>query len=145
MAPRPEATSRADPPRHLDGLNLSLAQGTGVATYTRMLAQVVFELGYEIGVVYASAQTPPKNRLLREVAFFDEKRAIKVPLSRQVINCVADQLRNFAAIRPLPVEFDGVVVQRQFEGMLPARSSRVCDPQSVRRCSAHFASTNRFA
>ena len=56
-----------------DGLNLSLAQGTGVATYTRMLAQVVRDLGYEVGVVYGSAQRPPKDPLLREVAFFDEK------------------------------------------------------------------------
>ena len=57
-----------------DGLNLSLPQGTGVATYTRILAQVVRDLGGEVGVVYASAQKPPKDPMLREVAFFDEKR-----------------------------------------------------------------------
>ena len=65
----------------------------GVATYTRMLAQIVRDLGYEVGVVYASTQTPPKDRLLREVAFFDEKRAIKTPLARQIINCLTDQVR----------------------------------------------------
>ncbi|MGA8379639.1 MAG: hypothetical protein WB710_00750, partial [Stellaceae bacterium] len=63
MAPRPEHTPEPTGRVIFDGFNLSLAQGTGVATYTRMLAQVVHELGYEIGVVYASAQTPPKNRL----------------------------------------------------------------------------------
>jgi hypothetical protein len=63
-----------------DGLNLSLAQGTGVATYTRMLAQVVSDLGGEVGVIYASAQRPPKDPLLREVAFFGEKREVgRVP------------------------------------------------------------------
>ncbi len=145
MAPRPEHTPEPTGRVIFDGFNLSLAQGTGVATYTRMLAQVVHELGYEIGVVYASAQTPPKNRLLREVAFFDEKRAIKVPLSRQVINCVADQLRNFAAIRPLPVEFDGVVIQRQFEGMLPADHRAFATRNLFAAARAHFARTNRFA
>jgi len=33
---------------YFDGLNLSLERGTGIATYTRLLANLVRELGYEI-------------------------------------------------------------------------------------------------
>jgi glycosyltransferase involved in cell wall biosynthesis len=128
-----------------DGLHLSLAQGTGVATYTRMLAQVVGDLGYEVGVVYALAQTPPKDRLLREVAFFDEREAIKTSQTRQIINWASDQLRSFVPIKPLPVEFDGVVIRRQFETMLPAQHHAFAVRHLFANARAHFARTNTFA
>ena len=57
-----------------DGLNLSLARGTGIATYTRMLTRAAHDLGHEVGVVYSTPFTPAKDPLLREIAFFDEKR-----------------------------------------------------------------------
>ena len=127
-----------------DGLNLSLTQGTGVATYTRVLTKVVRELGYEIGIVYASLQTPPKNRVLREVAFFDEKRAIKSSLLRQIANCAADQLRGFAAIRPRPIDLDGVVVRRQFEMTWPADHRAFATRRLFLNARSHFARTSRF-
>jgi glycosyltransferase involved in cell wall biosynthesis len=128
-----------------DGLHLSLAQGTGVATYTRTLAQVVSDLGYEVGVVYASAQRPPKDRMLREVAFFDERQAINTSQTRQAINWMADQLRIFAPIKPLPVEFDGVVIRRQFEATLPAQHRAFAVRHLFANARAHFARTNNFA
>src|SRR5271170_736816 len=128
-----------------DGLNLSLAQGTGVATYTRILAQVVSDLGGEVGVVYASAQKPPKDPVLREVAFFDEKREIKTPLARQILNFVTDQLRSFPTIKPLPVELDGVVVRREFETTLPAHHRAFVAHNLFASARAHFANTNKFA
>jgi glycosyltransferase involved in cell wall biosynthesis len=128
-----------------DGLNLSLAQGTGVATYTRMLTQVVGDLGGEVGVVYASAHKPPKDPLLREVAFFDEKREVKTPLARQIIDCFTDQLRSFPTIRPLPVELDGVVVRREFETTLPAHHRAFVAHNLFTSARAHFANTNKFA
>src|SRR5271167_4004398 len=100
MAAQPETGPQIAGRIFFDGFNLSLAQGTGVATYTRMLAQMVRELGYEVGVVYASTQKPPKDRLLREVAFFDEKQAIKTPLTRQIVHYFSDQLRSFAVLKP---------------------------------------------
>ncbi len=144
MAAKPEDASQTVRRVIYDGLNLSLAQGTGVATYTRMLAQIVCDLGYEVGVVYASTQTPPKDPLLREVVFFDEKRAVRTPLTRQIINCLTDQLRTFAAIKPLPVDFDGVVVRRQFETTLPPRHRAFATRNLFASARAHFARTNRF-
>ena len=102
-----------------DGFNLSLVEGTGVATYTRMLTRVVRELGHEVGVVYGSPQAPPKNPLLREVAFFDEKRAIKISPTTDFLNYVTDQLRYHLPVKPTPVEMSGAVVTRQFASTLP--------------------------
>jgi len=59
-----------------DGLNLALEEGTGVATYARTLTQVARNLGYNVGVVYGSPQAPSRNPMLREIAFFDEKRSL---------------------------------------------------------------------
>ena len=145
MAAKPETTSQIARRVVFDGLNLSLAQGTGVATYTRMLAQVVRDLGYEVGVVYASAQKPPKDRVLREVAFFDERQAIRTTRTREAINWVTDQLRSFAPIKPRPVEFDGVVIRRQFEVTLPAEHHAFAVRHLFANARAHFARTNSFA
>ena len=62
-----------------DGLNLSLEHGTGIATYTRMLARIARELGYEVGAVYSSPHRPAKNPLLREIGFFDAREAARCP------------------------------------------------------------------
>ncbi len=144
MAAKPEAALQTARRVIYDGLNLSLSQGTGVATYARMLARVVFDLGYEVGVVYASAQTPPKDRLLREVAFFDEKRATQTARARQIVNYLTDQARSFAPIKPHPVDFAGVVVRRQFEAMLPEQHRAFAARNLFANARAHFAHTNKF-
>jgi glycosyltransferase involved in cell wall biosynthesis len=127
-----------------DGLNLSLTQGTGVATYTRVLTRVVRDLGYDIGIVYTSPQTPPKDRLLREIAFFDEKGAIRTPVTRQIIDWITDQVRGFAPIKPLPVAFDGVVVNRQFEMTWPAEHQAFATRRLFANARSHFVRTNSF-
>ena len=57
----------------LDGYNLALDQGTGVATYARNLSFAMGRLGYETGVVYGTRAAPSINPLIREIAFFDER------------------------------------------------------------------------
>src|SRR5271169_6762169 len=102
-------------------------------------------LAGEVGVVYASAHKPPKDPLLREVSFFDEKREVKTPLARQIIDSFTDQLRSFPTIRPLPVELDGVVVRREFETTLPAHHRAFVAHNLFTSARAHFANTNKFA
>ena len=102
-----------------DGLNLALEEGTGVATYTRMLTRVARDLGHKVGVVYGSPQAPSRNPLLREIAFFDEKRAIRKSIPAEFLTAVADQVRYHFPIKPTPVELSGLVVTRQFDETLP--------------------------
>src|SRR6516162_3953282 len=102
-----------------DGLNLSLRRGTGIATYTRILTRAAHELGHEVGVVYSTPFTPSKDPLLREIAFFDEKRPEmsgkrKLTL-RRALNHAIDQTRYHLPVKPLPVELTGAVVARQFK------------------------------
>src|SRR5580704_2769193 len=93
-----------------DGLNLALEEGTGVATYARMLTRVARDLGHNVGVIYGSPQTPARNPLLREIAFFDEKSAITRSRSAEVLNYIADHVRYHLPIKPTPLELSGIVV-----------------------------------
>jgi glycosyltransferase involved in cell wall biosynthesis len=127
-----------------DGLNLSLAEGTGVATYTRMLAQVVRELGHEVGVVYGSPQAPPRDSLLREVTFFDEKRAIKTSATAELLNYITDQIRYRLPVKPTPVDFSGAVVTRQLASTLPEHDHIFVARRLFENARIHFSWSKKF-
>jgi glycosyltransferase involved in cell wall biosynthesis len=131
-----------------DGLNLALTRGTGIATYTRMLTHAAHDLGHEVGVVYSTPFTPAKNPLLREIAFFDEKRAAmsgkrKLTL-RRAINHAVDQTRYHLPVKPLPVELSGAVVAGQFRRTL-ANHDRVFVARNLfTNARSYFSRTKAF-
>jgi len=127
-----------------DGLNLALEEGTGVATYARMLTRVARDLGHQVGVVYGSPQAPSRNPLLREIAFFDEKRAIKRSRSAEVLDYIFDCIRYHLPVRPTPVEVSGVVVTRQFDETLPALDSLFVTRNLFANANGHFRRTKAF-
>lgn len=133
-----------------DGLNLSLAQGTGIATYTRLLTRVAHDLGHDVGVVYSTPFTPPADPLLREIAFFDAKRppnpARKNKLTaRKVFNFAVDQARYQLPIRPLPVELGSVVVTRQFDDTLAVHDRAFVARNLFENARTYFYRTRAFA
>ena len=56
----------------IDGYNLRLDSGTGIATYTRNLNISLHQLGYGVDILYGT-QGSPNDPLLREATFFDPK------------------------------------------------------------------------
>lgn len=66
----------------LDGYNLAMEQGTGVATYARNLSFRLGALGAEVGVLYGKRSSTSRNALLREVTFFDAERPLPKALAR---------------------------------------------------------------
>ena len=127
-----------------DGLHLALEEGTGVTTYARMLFQVARDLGHKVGAVYGSPQTPSRNPLLREIAFFDEKRAIKRSLTAEILNCITDQLRYHLPVKPTAIEFGGVVVTRQFDTILPMHDHLFVKRNLFASARMHFSLTQTF-
>lgn len=102
----------------IDGFNLGLEKGTGVATYSRNLSYSLGDLGYEVSVLYGGRPSPKWNPLMREISFFDSnvgalmkwqqkwlnfKEAIKAPS-----NFLADE-----------VPITGKVVSDPFKSRLP--------------------------
>ena len=75
----------------IDGFNISLQRGTGIATYGRTLLNTIQDLGLQTQVLYGPpTASPRKNALLQEVALADAER--KLPRIR----------RSVRAIRTLP-------------------------------------------
>ncbi len=95
-----------------------------MTTHTRMLTRAAHDLGHEVGVLYSTSFTPAKDPLLREIAFFDEKRpgmsGKRKPRLRRALNHATDQTRYHLPVKPLPVELSGAVVVRQFKRALAA-------------------------
>ena len=55
----------------IDGMNLALEQGTGVATYSKNLSYCVKEAGHHLSALYGRKMRAYGDPLLREAAFFD--------------------------------------------------------------------------
>ena len=127
-----------------DGFNLALEEGTGVATYARMVIKVARELGHKVGVVYASPETPPRNPVLREIGFFDEKRATKRSRTREILHAVTDQIRCHLPVRPTAVELSGVVVTRQFNDIMPLHDDIFVTRNLFSNAERHFALSKAF-
>jgi glycosyltransferase involved in cell wall biosynthesis len=59
----------------IDGRNLALQRGTGVATYARNLSYQLHELGHEVGVLYGHRRSAFVDSVLSEILFFDDQPA----------------------------------------------------------------------
>jgi glycosyltransferase involved in cell wall biosynthesis len=78
----------------LDGMNLALPQGTGVATYARGVCQCARSVGHHVSVLYGRGVAAHPDPVLREAAFFDGAELSARPVARY--------LRDLAlALRPL--------------------------------------------
>src|SRR5947209_8193279 len=106
---------------YFDGLNLALEQGTGITTYTRLLAGLVRELGYETGVVYSTPSRPPKNPSLREITFFDAREAKEISAFRRTSSAILDQISYPFGVQPRPLNLSGAVVTDQFRTRMPVQ------------------------
>ncbi|MBV8493078.1 MAG: glycosyltransferase family 4 protein [Alphaproteobacteria bacterium] len=129
---------------YFDGLNLALPRGTGIATYTRLLASIVHDLGYETGVVYSSPGRPPKNPLLREISFFDYRGDKKVPILREIWDGLTDQVRSPFGIKPSPLNLSGVVVTDQFEARLASSENLFVARNLFANARRYFSWSGRF-
>ena len=144
----PSASARQSQRIVFDGLNLALPRGTGIATYTRQLTCAAHELGHEVGVLYSTPFTPSKDPLLREIAFFDERRPSmsgkrKLTL-RRAFNHAVDQTRYHLPVRPLPVELSGAVVSRQFKRTLTAHDRVFVARNVFNNARTYFSRTKSF-
>jgi glycosyltransferase involved in cell wall biosynthesis len=130
---------------YFDGLNLSLEHGTGIATYTRVLARLVGELGYEVGTLYSSPHSPPKHPLLREISFFDPHNAARISRRRGYYNYFLDQLKFMRGVAPIPVNLSGTIITDQFQARMPLRDHLFLSRNLFANARIYFTWTGRFA
>ncbi len=149
---QPTAQSHPNPIRigpiriGVDGYNLAMPRGTGVATYARVLTQALAGMGHPVDVLYGQPISRRAGGLMREVAFFDsldQERPRPRPrlLSRQWAREAVGDLQPSHA---LPVPITGQVLAEGFRSRMPAfdRILNVMDLWG--RSARHFARWGRF-
>ncbi len=103
----------------IDGFNLSLTQGTGVATYARNLSFGLRDLGAEVGVLYGTkSSTISMNSLMREITFFDPlvgRPSKPIEIMQGVRRALSTPLGEIATQVPI----SGRVVRETFRSRLP--------------------------
>jgi glycosyltransferase involved in cell wall biosynthesis len=131
----------------VDGFNLSLEHGTGIATYSRMLTRVASQLGYQVGILYGTRRGIAKNGELREIAFFDREDGARANWARALrsgLDVVVDHLAWLAGRSPTRIDFTGLVVSKQFESRLPVYDAIYASRNVFSSANGYFHMTNRF-
>ena len=102
----------------IDGRNLGLETGTGVATYARNLSYALRDLGYGVEVLYGGKGAPGISDLMREIAFFDTN-AGNPPGWLRYARAARAAATQFIGHRAIPVRISGTVIAEQFRNRLP--------------------------
>lgn len=103
----------------LDGYNLALEQGTGVATYARNLSFGLRDLGAEVGVLYGThASTISTTPLIREIGFFDTKVGVP-PRWMRVAHTIRRALTTPFGEIATQVPITGQVLTETYRSRLP--------------------------
>lgn len=101
----------------IDGYNLGLERGTGVATYARNLSYELHELGHKVSVLYGNRSAFNRDSLLREIAFFDGR--VDQPRLLELLERAKQALRGPLSYRAMQVPVTGRVEARTFAARLP--------------------------
>jgi glycosyltransferase involved in cell wall biosynthesis len=102
----------------IDGYNLALDQGTGVATYARNLSYRLAALGAEVGVLYGQRVARSTDAVLREVTFFDPRPPAPAGFGRTVDDA-RNILRLMRGVTAIDVPVADRVIRTQLEARLP--------------------------
>ncbi|NIE80775.1 glycosyltransferase family 1 protein [Asaia sp. As-1742] len=130
----------------VDGFNLSLPKGTGVATYARALTCLLRDMGHDIGVLYGMNISKRTSLALREVIFFDSldgrapRRKI-LPLSSRWWKLRVGELIGEKAVQ-IPVT--GRVEARSLSARMPEYDQLWNVPDLYERASRYFRRTGRM-
>lgn len=127
----------------VDGFNLALSRGTGVATYARTLTYCLRAMGHEVDVVYGMNIYARTSPAMREIIFFDsldQDHAGKAPkaLTKRWFS------ENFGPRRAVEVPMTGRVEPRGFAHRLPAADRVLNVPALFRHAARHYKRSKRF-
>jgi len=102
----------------IDGFNLGLAHGTGVATYSRNLSFQLRDLGHRVSVLYGTRTPRAASPLLREVSFFDDAMPVASKLL-DFLSMLPSSFLSTLGFRAFEIPVTGAVVTQALEARLP--------------------------
>lgn len=130
----------------VDGFNLALKKGTGIATYARVLSRNLKQLGCKVDILYGLDVADTPNESLREVLFFDRLsqdhhwRRGKFPRPKWL----RETFRDMRGLTAVPVPVTGRVDLRFYQDSLPAFDRLLNVRGLFRRAVEHFRLTGRM-
>lgn len=130
----------------LDGFNLALPRGTGVATYARTLSHALREMSCEVDVLYGLNIPSNARSLLREILFFDQLCAEeKSRRARFLTARWKERLRaHLLGHRAVKIPADRHVDSRSFSDRLPAFNTLLNARDLFIIAWNHYRHTRRF-
>ena len=127
----------------IDGRNLGLEKGTGVATYARNLSYELHAMGHGVEVLYGYGAAPSRNKLMREIAFFDSNHGDRDRIAA-AIEAVRSRMLGPLGKYAYDVPISGRVVSRTFSARLPYYDRIVNSTNVFGRSQASFSAWKMF-
>lgn len=125
----------------IDGYNLALTQGSGIATYGRNLLQNLQAIGLSTQVLYAPAMLRSKNGLLNEIALTDAFTPNQnVRLGQRIWEAAAVQL----GVSAYGIQPSGEVIWPAARGGKPAADAFWSAPRTFDRANRAFRRHRQF-
>lgn len=123
----------------VDGLNLSLTEGTGIARYGKSLLRNLKSLNCTTAVIYGSGYVPKSNSLISELSFYNSLTTLSRP-QKSFIN----RLRKWSATRnqaELIPQSNFIQIPRHF----PRDADKILNVHDLfGRAARHFIRTGEF-
>ncbi len=133
------------PPRiAIDGFNIAMARGTGVATYARVLAASLRGLGHTVDGVFGVPMSPNASDLMREVAFFDNFESVRARPAALSRRWWREWARAPFGLTAMRIPITGKVEARGFRSRLPTFDTILNVPELFSIASRYFRRTGRF-
>ena len=121
----------------IDGRNLNLEKGTGVATYARNLSYCLHDLGYQVEVLYGNRAAPGMSVLMKEIAFFDTN-AGDIPRWLQSLRAIKEGFLAPLGYEATKIPITGTVIADTFKSRLPYFDSLYNSPDIYRKAHSLF-------
>ena len=121
----------------IDGFNLDLEKGTGVATYARNLSYELHNLGYQTNILYGTRAAPGIDKLLAEIAFFDPNVGT-MSRYRQWIQNKNDTIKALTGVTAKKVPITGRVISKAYSSRMPYFDEIWNVPNLFNRANAYF-------
>ncbi len=127
----------------IDGFNLRLESGTGVATYARNLSYCTHDMGYQTEVLYDVRGGPGFHNLLREIAFFDPLVGTPPAMVRWA-RYAYETFKLPVGVVARHVPITGRVIATHYQSRLPYFDKIWTSPDVFGRAERHFIVNEYF-
>lgn len=126
----------------IDGYNLGLARGTGIATYGRALLEAARRLGWRTEVIYAPAARRSTSNIVNEANIVGPHAPSVRPWREKIVRRLEAQIGAFGA-KAWPVDFSGEVLWPEARGGPPAADGLWAAENVFHRAFRTFRQTGR--